>query len=202
MSKTWASQGHIAGKADALAALQRVNQSATSRGNLALVTDPVRTAGDAELPAPDLSKVLPADPQLLPLLPWPGGLRRGATVSAIGSTSLLILLLAGAMRDSGAWAAVVSEPMIGGLAAAEMGVPLDRLAHIPNPGSDWPQIVAALIALIDVVAVQPPPGTAEGVLRSLSARARQKGCVLYRTTVAIERGAPEGDFVGGGSAPN
>ncbi|MFF0378661.1 hypothetical protein [Actinoplanes missouriensis] len=180
MGKTWNGSGRISGKADALAALQRVNETARSRGNLALVPQPVTTGDQASVQG-DVTGVLPCDFRLQPLLPWPGGLRKGATVAAVGSTSLLMLLLAGAMRDTGSWGAVVGAPMFGGQAAAEAGIPVDRLALVPEPGPDWPQIVSALIDGVDVVAVQPPPGAAEGVLKSLSARARQKGCVLLPT---------------------
>ncbi|MEU4558425.1 hypothetical protein AB0F72_08545 [Actinoplanes sp. NPDC023936] len=177
MGKTWTGSGRIDGTADVRAALDRINGA--QRGNLALA--PVTTADQADLTSPNATRVLPCDPQLAPLLPWPGGLRRGATVAAVGSTSLLMLLLAGAMRESGAWAAVVGAPMFGGLAASEIGVDLGRLALVPEPGPDWPQIVSALIDGVDLVAVQPPAGTSEGVVRSLVARARQKGCVLIPT---------------------
>jgi hypothetical protein len=174
---TWTGTGRIGGKADVQAALNRIHGA--QRGNLAPA--PVRTVDEHDGLAGTATDTLPVLPELRPLLPWPGGIRKGATVTATGSTSLLMLLLAGAMRDTGAWAAVVGMPMLGGLAAHELGVPLARVAHIPEPGPDWPQIVSALIDGVDVVAVQPPPGVTEGVLRSVSARARQKGCVLLPT---------------------
>ena len=179
MGAGWTGGGRIADASDVRAALQRIN--GPQRGNLALA--PVTTADQAEL-AGDTTDVLPALPQLRPLLPWPGGIRRGATVAAVGSTSLLLLLLAGAMRDTGSWAAVVGMPALGGLAVHEAGIPLERLALVPEPGPDWPQIVSALIDGVDVVAVKPPAGVSEGVVRSLAARARQKGCVLLPTTPA------------------
>ena len=69
------------------------------------------------------------------LLPWPGGIRRGATVAVTGSTSLLIAVLAGAMRE-GAWAAVVGMPAIGALAAQEYGIDLSRSYMVGDKRSD------------------------------------------------------------------
>jgi len=50
-------------------------------------------------------------------------------------------------------------PDLGLLAAYELGVDLERLALVPEPGPDWPQVVAALLDGIDVVVVAPPAVT-------------------------------------------
>ncbi|WP_196419964.1 hypothetical protein [Actinoplanes aureus] len=119
---------------------------------------------------------------LQPLLPWPGGLRRGATVTAVGATSLL-MLLAGAMRNTGSWARVVGMPAFGLLAAGQdYRVPLDRLALVPDPGPDWPQVVGTLLDGVDLIVVRPPADVGEGLARSLSSRARQNGSVLIPAT--------------------
>lgn len=165
----------ISSKADIQAALQRV--STTQRGNLAVLPQPVQPATEA---VPDSTQLLPCDPRIRPLLPW-GGLRRGTTIATTGSLQLPLLLLAGAMRDTGSWAAIVGLPELGLLCADELGVDLDRTAVVPDPGPDWPAIVAALIDGVDLVVVQPPAGTPEGIVRALSSRARQKGCVLIPT---------------------
>ncbi|MBG0564602.1 hypothetical protein [Actinoplanes aureus] len=179
--QAWTGDGRISGVADALAALQRVNATAQHRDTTAALAHAVQTADDAEL-APDVSQILPADPSLLPLLPWPGGLRKGATVAAVGSTSLLMLLLAGAMRDTAGWACVVGMPSFGVLAAGQdFGVPVDRLALVPEPGPDWPTIVGTLLDGVDLVVVAPPADVPEGLARSLSSRARQRGAVLVPT---------------------
>ena len=119
-------------------------------------------------------RVLPVRGELAGLLPW-GGLRRGSTVSVGGSTSLLLALLAGATAD-GCWAAVVGLPQVGVLAAAELGVSVQRLALVPHPGSDPGPVIAALLDGIDLVAVgcALPPSLA----RRLTARARQRRTVL------------------------
>ncbi len=167
----------ITNTADVRAALERVN--GPQRGNLALA--PVTTGSEAA-PAADVTGSLPCDPQLRPLLPWPGGLRKGATIAAVGYTSLLMLLLAGAMRDTSSWAAVVGMPQLGMLAAIQdHGIPQDRIALVADPGPDWPQIVAALLDGVDLVAVQPPPGVNPRIVGNLAARARQKGAILIPT---------------------
>lgn len=170
----WSGNGLITGKADIRAAVQRANQTAVSRGNLALAPQPVTTGAEA---VPDATGLLPADPQIAPLLPW-RGLKRGTTITATGSTSLLMLLLAGAMRGTDSWAAVVGMPQLGWLAAAEAGIPTDRIATIPEPGPDWPNIVSALIDGVDLVVVATPAEPPAGIAQSLAARARQKGAVL------------------------
>jgi hypothetical protein len=181
----WSGNGLITGKADIKAAVARANQAAIQRGNLALLPEPVTTGSDA---VPDTTGLLPVDPQLAPLLPW-RGLKRGATITAAGSTSLLMLLLAGAMRGTDSWAAIVGMPQMGWLAAAELGMDMDRAAVIPEPGPDWPTIVAALLDGVDLVVVQPPADVAPSIGTALAARARQKGSVLLTT-----RAWPGGDL--------
>nr|WP_228771742.1 hypothetical protein [Actinokineospora iranica] len=109
------------------------------------------------------------------LFPW-GGLRRGGTVAVRGSSALLLALLAESSAR-GSWSAVVGLPDLGVLAAAELGVAVDRLALVPRPGVDAASVVAALLDGFDVVAVATPRiGAAHA--RRLSARARSRGAVL------------------------
>ncbi|WP_253829681.1 hypothetical protein [Prauserella aidingensis] len=143
-------------------------------------------ASPAESPEPEGSgaagiddRVLPVAPALAELVPW-GGLRRGSTVSIGGSTSLLLAFLAEATAR-GSWAAVVGMPELGVVAARELGVAVHRLALIPRPGAELPQVTAALLDGIDLVVV--PAGGAGGtrdpnLARRLSARARNRGAVL------------------------
>lgn len=124
-------------------------------------------------------RVLPVASALAELVPW-GGLRRGSTVSVSGSTSLLLAFLAEA-TTRGSWAAVVGMPELGVLAARELGVAVHRLALIPRPGAELPQVTAALLDGIDLVVV--PADGAVGtrdpnLARRLSARARNRGAVL------------------------
>lgn len=93
-----------------------------------------------------------------------------------------MLLLAGAMRDNGGWACVVGMPSFGVLAAGQdYGVPIERLALVPDPGPDWPTVIGTLLDGIDLVVVAPPADVPEGLARSLSSRARQRGAVLIPT---------------------
>ncbi|MTK03675.1 hypothetical protein [Micromonospora sp. CP22] len=128
-------------------------------------------------------RVLPVRPELTGLLPN-RGLRRGSTVAVgvgrhrhSGTTSLLLALLAEASR-AGSWCAVVGIPTFGAGAAAEAGIVLDRLALVPQPGPDWPTVVAALIDGVDVVVTAVPSTVSASVADRLAARARQRGSVL------------------------
>ncbi|AEI12385.1 hypothetical protein Celgi_1882 [Cellulomonas gilvus ATCC 13127] len=121
---------------------------------------------------------LPVPPALVPLLP--DGLRRGATTAVVGSTSLAMAVLAGASA-SGAWAAVVGQPALGLLAAAESGVELSRLVVVPSPGADAALVLGALVDGMDVVVVGPHTTLTDADRRRLSARARERGAVLLAT---------------------
>jgi hypothetical protein len=142
---------------------------------------------------------LPVLPALEPLLPG-ADLRRGATVSVDGpaATSLALAAAAGPSQD-GAWVAAVGFPSLGLLAAAELGVALDRLVLVADPGGDgedaaWPAVVAALVDAFEVVLVhaQHRVGAADG--RRLAARARERGAVLVQVGASRSTSAtwPEG----------
>lgn len=157
------------------------------------VADPARTT--PPLPAParpgaparaSRGSVLLTDrpplavpPALTPLLP--DGLRRGSTTAVLGSTSLVLAMIAAACTAREAWAAVVGQPSLGLLAAAQSGVALDRLAVVPRPGVDTPTVVAALLDGIDVVVVGPGAHLTDADRRRLMARARDRGSVLLST---------------------
>ena len=135
--------------------------------------------------AAGLGRFLPVLPELRLLLPG-GGLRRGTTVAvgrgsaeapSSGATSLLLALLAAASR-AGSWCAVVGLPALGAVAAAELGIDLGRVALVPNPGPEWPTVVAALVDGVDIVVAAPPGPVAATVAGRLAARARQRGSVL------------------------
>lgn len=123
---------------------------------------------------------LPVPPPLVDLLP--DGLRRGATTTVRGSSSLTLGMLAHACA-SGAWGVAVGHPRLGLLAAAQAGVDLTRFAFVPDPGPDAALVLAALLDGIDVVLVGPDAPLADADRRRLSARARERGAALL-TTVA------------------
>lgn len=126
----------------------------------------------------DGSAVLPVAAPLAKALPR-GGLARGSVVSVLGqgATSLLYTLLAG---PAGCWSALVGMPELGLSAAAELGVDLNRVALVPDPGADALQVVSILIDGVDLVAVALPPAVrpAPARQRVIGGRLRQRGSVL------------------------
>lgn len=139
-----------------------------------------------QVPAPEFLSpivrrdVFPVPAPLAPALPL-GGLPKGGIVSVVGGqgvTSLLFTLLAAPV---GTWVAVVGMPGMGLLAAAELGVDLERLVIVPDPGPDIWQVLSVLADGVDFVVVAPPRGMdlrQAGRLRILSSRLRQRGAVL------------------------
>ena len=121
-------------------------------------------------------RTLPVVGPLQALLP-DGGLRRGSTVSVVGSTSLALQLVAAASA-AGSWVAAVGLPALGAVAAAESGVVLERLALVPRPGEQWATVTAALLDALDVVLVRPPHRLRQADARKLIARARERSAVL------------------------
>jgi hypothetical protein len=109
-----------------------------------------------------------------------GALRRGSTLtisSARGGVSLA-LALAAAITAGDAWVAAVGLPSLGLLAAAELGVKLERFALVPTPGDRWPVVAAALLDGMDFLLLGPPGRVRPGDARRLVARAREQGAVL------------------------
>jgi hypothetical protein len=135
-------------------------------------------------------RVVPVLDPLAPLFP-DGGMRRGSTLSVAaarggGATSLALALIAATTR-AGSWAAAVGpwSAEVGLVAAAELGVCLERFALVPDLAAHGPAVLAALVDAVDVVlvggAVRP------GDARRLTARARERGAVL----VAVGDAWPE-----------
>src|SRR5580658_6418448 len=128
----------------------------------------------------------PTGPSPLPVAPSlrglfsEGGLRRGSVVAVAGgpgATALLLALLAPPLA-AGSWAGIVGLRTLGLEAAVGFGVPLDRLAVVPGPGTSWATVTAALLDALDVVVVVPPRRCRPTEVRQLVARARQRGAVL------------------------
>jgi len=151
---------------------------------------PQRAVGEGQAPAPELKnlarpvslareRTLPVLPALADLLPE-GGLRRGSTVTVSGGNSLALALLAGPSQ-AGSWCAAVGLPSLGLVAAAEVGVALDRFPLVARPGDEWPAVVAALVDAVDVVLLQLPRHVRSGDTRRLVAKARDRGAVLITT---------------------
>jgi len=125
-------------------------------------------------------RTLPVLPALVELLPE-GGLRRGSRVTVSGdATSLALALLAGPSQ-AGSWCAAVGLPSLGLVAAAEVGIALERFPLVARPGDEWPAVVAALVEAVDVVLVCLPRHVRTGDARRLVAKARDRGAVLVTT---------------------
>jgi hypothetical protein len=172
----WNSAGRIGSPADVDQGLAAVRAAADQRASLAELRRPVAAAGD--LTGHGSVGYLPVHP----LLPWTGGLRRGATVAATGGNSLLLTLLAGAMSTGG-------EARHGGGRRAPH--PAAAPGLVPAPGPDWPAAVAALLDGLDLVVV-----ATAATSRSARPVPWPPGPIpAARSSVASTRPWPEADLV-------
>jgi hypothetical protein len=126
-------------------------------------------------------RTLPLSAALAGLFPE-GALRRGSTVvvgqgAFPGTTSLALALLSGPCAG-GSWCAVVGAPDLGLVAAAQLGLDLERLAVVPCPGPSWAVVTAALLEGFDMVLLRPVGHVSHSDARKLEARARERGSVL------------------------
>ncbi len=122
------------------------------------------------------------------------GLVRGQTVVCEGSAAVSCALgVAAGVTASGSWAAIVGMPSIGLLAAATMGVALERTvlvnwddAHRVSDGSRS-SVGSALSALVDgmdlvMISRRCASSLPSSSLRRLQSRAQSKGSVLVIVT--------------------
>lgn len=101
-------------------------------------------------------------------------------IYAVTSASVVALLMAGPSSE-GAWSAIVGTGELGAEAMAMAGVVLDRVVVVPDPGEAWLEVVAALVDVLSVVVVKPPPtpgGLAAKDAARLAARLRTRGAIL------------------------
>jgi hypothetical protein len=159
----------------------RAEQLESLRRKMAVMSG--KTSGKA-IGRPD--DLLSESESRLAVPPWlaellPSGLPRGTVAVLTGARSLLLSLIA-AVTAAGGNVAIVGQPDIGLLAAAEMGADLSRLAVIPDPGTDPVEVAAVLIDGMDLVVLglggRLVPHTRA---RAVVARARSKGCTLVVT---------------------
>ncbi|WP_348787627.1 hypothetical protein [Leifsonia sp. NPDC080035] len=122
------------------------------------------------------SRSLQTHPALAPLLPG-GALKAGAAYSVLGSTTLLMAMLAGP-SSAGAWCGVVGMPDFGAEAAGRFGIDLERLVLVPHPGDQWLTVTAAVVDVLSVVVLAPPARATDGDVARLSARLRQRESTL------------------------
>lgn len=155
---------------------------------------PLVAAGERTVPVPD---------PLCSLLPQ-GGLQRGSTVATAGvAATSLALALAGPVTGAGAWVAVVGLTRVGLVAGAELGVDLERVLLVADPGARaWGATVAALLDAVDIVLVRPGAPVTPTIQRRLQARARERGSVLLQVGGVASRWAQAPDLVVEGSDPS
>ncbi|UDY24823.1 hypothetical protein [Nocardioides sp. Kera G14] len=124
-----------------------------------------------------------------------------------GGASLTWGLLAGPTA-AGEWGAVVGVPDFGAEAAAALGVRLERVICVPEPGEAWLEAVAALVDVASLIVVRPPTGRAgrvsEAVAGKLAARLRTREAALIslgpwpRAEVRLTASAPRWGGAGQG----
>lgn len=148
--------------------LASVGGGVTQVPSVARVQQALDTAGvDRELPThPAVSELLAG-----------ASLRGGSVYSVRGSAALVMALMAGPSAE-GAWCGVVGVPSFGAEAARGLGVDLERLVLVPDPGRDWLNVVAALVDALTVVVVRPPGEVTSGEASRLAARLRTRGAML------------------------
>lgn len=146
----------------------RLAQAGSGRASVAQLQQALDAAG--------AERELPTHPAVRELLAGTG-LRSGSAYSVRGSAALVMALMAGPSAD-GAWCGVVGVPSFGAEAARGLGVDLERLVLVPDPGREWLSVVAALVDALTVVVVRPPGEVTPGEASRLAARLRTRGAML------------------------
>ncbi|MCB0987260.1 MAG: hypothetical protein H6519_03465 [Microthrixaceae bacterium] len=141
-------------------------------------------------------RVLEVPEVLADLLPH-RGLQRGSLVATGGTAaSSLALALVGPTSAAGGWVAAVGLPHLGLVAAAELGVDLERVLLVEDPGpTRWAASLSALLDAVEVVLCLPPRPVTAGVQRRLTAQARDRGSVIVQVGGTVERWAGTPDLV-------
>lgn len=119
---------------------------------------------------------LPTADALAPLLPG-GAIRAGGTY-VVHDSVLLAASMLQAASASGAWCAVVGVPTFGVESAEALGIDLERLVLVPDPGDQWLGVTAALADVASIVLTRPLGRLTPGDVSRLSARLRQRGAAL------------------------
>src|SRR6478735_4273219 len=162
------------------------------------------------LPSLARERTLAVDDALAPLLPE-GALQRGRAIGCVGRTApSLALALAARAVAAGAWAASIDLPSLGLDAAAEIGLPLERLVRIDTGArrrdpAGWAEVVAAALDGFELVLVAPPERAPDAVLRRVLARVQHRGAVLITVggagviPVELTVRASRPDWIGAGA---
>ena len=161
----------------------RAEQVEQLRKQMASVSSKVGGSRRAVAPVPELSttpdSLLPVPDSLSEVLP--DSLPRGTVAVVSGARSLQLSMVA-AVTAAGGHVAIIGQPDVGLLAAAEMGADLSRIAVIPQPGADPVEVAAVLMDGMDLVVLGLGGRTVPATrARAVVARARQRGCTLLVT---------------------
>jgi len=154
---------------------RRVDHLGDARAALERITALRSRVAEMEAPRVDVQG-LPTATALQPLLP--GGTIRVGGSYAVQESVLLAMTMLQAASAEGAWCAVVGVPSFGVEAAAAMGIDLERLVLVPDPGDQWLTVTAALADVAQIVLTRPLGRVVPGDVSRLSARLRQRGGAL------------------------
>lgn len=153
---------------------RRDAQARAALGDAARAVQPVVLARDRVLAIPgSLGELLPS-----------AGIVRGSVVAVDGAlgcgVTSLTFELAAAVTRQGEWAVVVDPAgTLGGLAAGEAGVVLERFALVRDVAADrWTTVVAALLDGLAMVIAVVPRSMRAGDAHRLVTRARERDTVL------------------------
>ena len=130
-------------------------------------------------------RTLPVHDALTPLLP-DGALVRGRSVACTGVTATsLALALTATAAQAGAWLAVVDVGWLGVEAAAELGIPLERLVRVdsdPAAGrrraAAWAELMGAVLDGFELVVTRVPAAAGPAVVRRVHQRVQARGAVV------------------------
>lgn len=103
-------------------------------------------------------------------------MRAGASYG-VDSASLALALAAGASR-AGEWVGFAGWSDFGAEAAAALGIDLERTVLVPEVGEDWREVTAALVDVLRVVVLRPPPGVDARSAGVIDARLRTRSAAL------------------------
>lgn len=131
-------------------------------------------------PQPHTSRLdgewLTVPPALASVIPH-GGIRRGSTLSMVGSTTVLLHLTA-ALAADGAWTAIIAHPDLGLAAAVDAGIDPERVVLIPEPGPGMAEVLGAVVDGFGLVVIGRTRAISERDRRAISQRIRHRGGVL------------------------
>ena len=136
---------------------------------------PAPAKGRHSLIEPLAGHSYPLDQPVAHLAPG-GALAPGSVVAVVGSTRLLLAMLAAASQ-AGQWFAFVGGAETSFVASAQAGLNLARVAVLPDPAGEATGVIATLLEGLAVV-VGAEVQLADSQRRRLAARARERGTLL------------------------